>query len=455
MRTLAELRMAVMGALGFIDNRMLQPTATVNSMRDAIKLQLGLAKPITLVNTRTLLLLRQDMLRMLGFAVQAASPPPGMLDMLTTFLNQAQEVLFRRYELDNGGIAAPTPMVDPGDVCSIDYPVLLNQAMAYACAHYQKPDAGGYQNQVEQFLKDTMLRDPPAVDDMVVSTLRDAYQIVAARYQMDNSGVTFPTTLTTATEFNYIPVQLLATAMIKERMGQGGSQDMRKQYEQFFVDMERRTPANAVSVVNRAIIEAQHTLFMKYDVMRVTRIFTWTLVPGTNMYDFDANDEQTIPPICPDVMSPHHVFEVAIQRYDDASIWYDLIQGIPMTLYNRNDYSYYPSRYEMRKCIEIWPSPGEESQKLRIKAQIQLREFAADEDEATIDDHAIFLLATANAKAYFNQRDAQAYAGSRTSQLEQYIGGLVSGSHQTARYIPGQRVRYSGWVEPKPTVPFP
>jgi hypothetical protein len=45
----------------------------------------------------TLLDMRKRLMRRLGFAVQANNPPPGMADLLNDFIQNAQEMLFRRY----------------------------------------------------------------------------------------------------------------------------------------------------------------------------------------------------------------------------------------------------------------------------------------------------------------------------------------------------------------------
>lgn len=48
---------------------------------------------------RTLKQLRDDMMRRLGFGSQVNNPPPGMADLLNSFLTEAQELLYRRYDV--------------------------------------------------------------------------------------------------------------------------------------------------------------------------------------------------------------------------------------------------------------------------------------------------------------------------------------------------------------------
>lgn len=460
MRTFAQLTTAVLLGLGFLR---LDPSSTDltvlkrtrGEMRTAIKDGLGLAKPFTLVSRPDLLTLQQKMMTNLGFALQVGNPPPGMMDQLRNWLNEAQDILWRRIELGQAGISYPTQMLNPTDNTTLDGPVVLNQAMAMAAAHYGRPDAQGWAAAVEKYLADTTQRNPPNIDEHINTALNDAQQIVISRYQL--TGLvpnSYMTTDSDLSAMDYVPIQNLALSMIRERINQGGAKEARMVYEQYMADVERRMPANAVQVVKQYLEDAQRTLYHRYDVFRVERFFTWTCVPGQNLYDFDQNDEQTADPPCADQADPRHVYWMGMQR-SDGDYWYPLICGIPPEMYSRNITSYWPSRYEIRKCIEIWPAPGTDVQKIRMKAQVALRAFAADDDEATIDDHAIYLLALANTKAYFGQKDAVVYAGSRTSQLEVYIQGLVGGSHMTARYIPGSGVRANLYVEPRPSVPFP
>lgn len=50
-------------------------------------------------NNRTLKQLRDDMMRRLGFGAQVNNPPPGMAELLNSFLVEAQELLYRRYDV--------------------------------------------------------------------------------------------------------------------------------------------------------------------------------------------------------------------------------------------------------------------------------------------------------------------------------------------------------------------
>lgn len=48
---------------------------------------------------RTLKSLRDDLMRRLGWGATVNNPPPGVADMLNSFLSEAQELLYRRYNV--------------------------------------------------------------------------------------------------------------------------------------------------------------------------------------------------------------------------------------------------------------------------------------------------------------------------------------------------------------------
>lgn len=50
-------------------------------------------------NNKTLKDLRDDLMRRMGWGAQVDSPPPGVTEMLNSFLQEAQELLYRRYHV--------------------------------------------------------------------------------------------------------------------------------------------------------------------------------------------------------------------------------------------------------------------------------------------------------------------------------------------------------------------
>jgi hypothetical protein len=201
-------------------------------------------------------------------------------------------------------------------------------------------------------------------------------------------------------------------------------------------------PPGMADLLNGFLIEAQELLYRRYEVLRTERFFSWDLTAATNLYDFGDNAEA-----CAKVLDPRKITWVGAVR--DGQ-WYPLTCGIDPRLYS-HDITGYPERYEIRQCIEVWPTPDETAGQLVIKGRFGLEAFAVDADKVTIDDRAVFLLALANAKSHYRQPDAQNYV----QQLEVYIDNLVAGAHHTRRYVPGVRTDCDGvYVQPKPSVPF-
>lgn len=449
-RTLDELREAIFAACGWINPFSNPPTKTLAALRGEIKDQLGLADPITSVATRSLANLQSDLMHALGYGASAASPPPGMAGLMVVWINNAQDLLFRRLELDKGGESLPTRMTASGDMTTLDFVPVLELATAMGKAHYGRQDAKAHFDAVERWLADEANRNPPNIDESINTLLIEAQQTVYRRYEMAR-GESFSLNAFAAdgdsTTVDYLPVYLLALANLCAKLKREDAKAYREQYERYMADLERRMPANAYAHVTQQLRSAQRVLIKRYPVLDTERFFTWTLVAGQNLYELNENDEQTEAPICTDVLDPRRITWAGIER---DGVWCSLICGIPPECYSHNDWSGWPSRYEVRQCIELWPAPGTEEQKLRLKGHFLLLPFSADDDQATIDDEAVYLLALANTKTYFKQPDAQNYLG----ELEAYIRNLTAGLHQTRRYVPGQSTRSPAYVTPVPTDPF-
>lgn len=202
-------------------------------------------------------------------------------------------------------------------------------------------------------------------------------------------------------------------------------------------------PPGVPELLNSFLQDAQESLYCRYDVLRTERFFSWPLVQGVRLYDLPDNAET-----CTKKLDPRKVTWVGYER---DGIWAPLVCGIPPELYSHNIQGM-PERYEIRQCIEIWPAPDDTAQSLVIKGHFGLEAFSADTDHSTIDSHAVFLLALANAKAHYGKPDANNYI----AQLEAYLVDVVAGSHHTRRYVPGRDMRADMvYVAPKPLVPFP
>ncbi|GAB2619889.1 phage adaptor protein [Novilysobacter erysipheiresistens] len=209
-------------------------------------------------------------------------------------------------------------------------------------------------------------------------------------------------------------------------------------------------PPGMAVMLNDFLQSAQVALYNRPNgVLRTERFFSWPLTVDVRLYDLPDNAEQTDPTTpCTKRLDPRKVTWVGIER---DGIWEPLVCGIPPELYS-HDQTGRPQRYEIRQCIEVWPTPEETNGNLVVKGHFGLEAFAADTDKTTIDSELVFLLALANAKSHYGQPDANNYV----QQLEVMIDNLVAGSHHTRRYVPGRDDRADGvYVQPRPSVPFP
>lgn len=187
-------------------------------------------------------------------------------------------------------------------------------------------------------------------------------------------------------------------------------------------------PPGMADLLDDFLVQSQRLLYRRYRALRTERFFTWTMIVGQRFYDLPDNDET-----CNKVLDPYRLSWVGVE--DTNGAWYGLVKGIPPEVYTSVENQGLPALYEIRQCIEVFPAPSD-NYKLRIKGHFGLTEFDEDTDTTTIDSELVFLWALANAKAHYGQPDASNVA----AQAQTYLSTLVSGSHQTARYIPGRSV---------------
>ncbi len=192
-------------------------------------------------------------------------------------------------------------------------------------------------------------------------------------------------------------------------------------------------PPGMADLIDEFLESAQTQLYKRYPELETERWFTWISVVGERFYSVAANAEQdgTELPICTKVLDARRITWVGIE--DANKSWFPLTSGINPRRYTSADQVGFPDSYEIRQEIEIFPAPDSVNYKIRIKGHFGLLDFAIDADVTTIDPELIFLLALANAKAHYQQTDAQNYFAQATA----YLGLLTAGSHGTQRYVPG------------------
>ena len=200
-------------------------------------------------------------------------------------------------------------------------------------------------------------------------------------------------------------------------------------------------PPGMSALINEFLSSAQTLIAKKYPMLRTERFYSWTMVAGTRFYSVSGDDDGVTSP--DHILDPHSVKWVGIE--DTNGTFYPLAEGIDPEWYTQEAQQGLPQRYEIRQSIEVMPAP-DAAYTLHIKGHTKNFAFTGDSDVCTVDPEAIFLLALANAKAHYQQPDAQNYFTQATS----YIGDLVSGAHGTARYIP--RAETNQPPPPKPVL---
>lgn len=198
-------------------------------------------------------------------------------------------------------------------------------------------------------------------------------------------------------------------------------------------------PPGMAALLDSFAIDAQATLYRRYDVLHTESTFRAALTAGVSTYAIPADASLR-------ALDPRKVTWAGTEI---DGVWSPLTCGIPPELYS-NSPTGRPARYAITDQVEVWPTPSETRGELVFKGHFGLQPFTDPTHTTTIDAEPVFLLALANAKAHYGQPDANNYV----AQLETMMQNLVAGSHQTRRYVPG-RSDYSGaYVEPRPTVPF-
>ena len=163
-KTLADLRLRVFNACGFLSN--------------------GLGQQVVPGFNETLGTMRTYIFNMLGMAAMAAFPPPGVMSMLNGFINMAQQTAYRRLELAQLYTANTPYLVNDTDQLTVEPTVVRMLALAQAKAHYGQEDAEIYLKQAEQYFQQMAMRVPPNAVTAVTRMLSDAQFELYRRYEL-------------------------------------------------------------------------------------------------------------------------------------------------------------------------------------------------------------------------------------------------------------------------------
>lgn len=192
-------------------------------------------------------------------------------------------------------------------------------------------------------------------------------------------------------------------------------------------------PPGMTELLDSFLNGAYRMVHRTYASLRTERMFTWTMTPGGRFYALRGNDELADADFpCDKVLDPYRVTWAGVE--DRNGTWYPLRYGIPPEFYTSAPLTTgWPSHYEIRSCVEVFPAPAEECTRLRIKGHFDIGDMVEDADKPDVDSEVVFLLALANAKAHYGQPDGARYEQQAFTRIQ----SLVAGTHVTRRYVPG------------------
>ncbi|WP_329766108.1 hypothetical protein [Stenotrophomonas geniculata] len=426
--TLKQCRQEVIRRLGFVVERV-KVQRTFDQLRQTVSTALG----FTYVGTpapRTMASLRLDLLRRLGFSAQATADAwaPGVKELLTNFLSEAQVALQHQYRLS---VSTPlAPFHDDADVTTLDPWAVFLLALANGKAHHGQQDAKAYYDQLGGYIT-TVAKSADV--DQIINTAQDS---LLQRYAMDRYGDGKAPLVEgdDKTLIDGVAVEMQAIADAKAKYGQKDAEA----YYSRLQEIAQRRPFDLDAMVDSFIRDAQDQLYHQYKELRTERWWTIQCVPGANLYDVPLDLDQ--------YLDFRRITWAGIQ--DDVQ-WTPLIEGIDPVLYTSTSLSK-PAYYRITGCIEIFPAP-DRAYTIKIRGHLGLKWLTGDDDLLTINSRAVFLHALANAKAHYKQPDA----GNYMQQAQAYVRQLIAGSHGTRRYIPGTRqipparrpIPVGGWPE--------
>lgn len=198
-----------------------------------------------------------------------------------------------------------------------------------------------------------------------------------------------------------------------------------------YAAMSANLPTGQAVEFNEYLLSAQKQLYYKFRAQRTERFFKWQMVPGQRYYGLADSESDS----CALKLDPLAITWVGFEDLNRA--WYRLIEGIDPVYYTRANINFgWPTRYEIRSCIEVFPAP-QAAYTLWIKGDIGLAPFSADADRPTFDEEAILLFAVANWKSAKGRQDADRCMGQATQRIQD----LTARKHGTARYVPSTYVQ--------------
>lgn len=183
-------------------------------------------------------------------------------------------------------------------------------------------------------------------------------------------------------------------------------------------------PPGFSELVRRHLNMMQKMIVADISEIRNDRYFSWDVAIGQTKFCTTENLET-----CRRLLVATKVREMFFIQA--GNIITKLRKGIPFLLHSGGEPSSIPSLYEIRSCIEIWPPPSVTGT-LYAKGTLAAVDMVEDGDACSVDEAALVLRTVAFMKANKGHQDANIYM----SQYQDYIGSLMSDSHNDMRYIP-------------------
>ena len=399
------------------------PSETLATLRDDLLSMLGFPDPLTGIDaeTNTLVQLREKIIRRLNYYYAAGANPPGQDEMVDSFINEAQQTIFRTVEFDKGATSFPAVMVNDNDVTEIDYSPVFLLALGLAKAHYQQPDSAAYFEQFSKYLSDRAIRRPPAIVAMCNQWLKTAQKKLYHRYKMLRTELWWDIPIVQGERIYDVPA--IHSGILTDVTFGDDDPDTLTRLTGSWLDDGFRA-GHKIKGLGAAQAGNNNT---QWTADGVTDLII-TLAAGDSVTAEAAGASVVINTMNYINLDFRTVTEAWLV---DNLTWLPLTGGIDAAQFSISTQTV-PTRYELREYFEIFPEP-EKTYVAWIKGHLGLRAFEADTDVTTIDSDVIMMQALVWGKRHF--KDYQA-ARDFNKELTDWLGALNGGRFDGERFVP-------------------
>lgn len=415
------------------------PSKTLSSLRDDILTLLGFPDPLTSIDseTKTLVQLREIVIRRTGWRYAAGANPPGIDELVDSFINEAQQTVFRLAELDKAGVSFPAVMSLDANPTEIDYVPVLALAIGLSKAHKSQGDSKLYFDELAKYLADRVTRRPPNVVALANKWLEMAQEQLYFKYQLLRTERWWSIPITKGNRVYDVPA-ISSGALTDITFVNGGPATITRLAGSWltdgFVVGQKIKGFGAAQAGNNNV---------QWTIVTLTATVI-TLAAADVVAAESAGASVTINTMNYINLDFRTVSEAWLL---DVNRWLPLASPIPAGMFNITQQTI-PSHFELREFFEIFPEPNK-GYTAFVKGHFGLKPFTADTDTTTIDPEPIRLQVLAWGKAHFRHPDTLTWVRS----LADYVGNLNVGSFAGKRYIPSQDT--VPIALPYPSVTFP